>query len=186
MLETPMPSVGVGLWRRSGVLPRVWPEMADLGPDVPGRLDAVDEPQDPVLLTAAALSHAGATGEVAEAAVRRLRFANAEAARVRAVVAGLAVPMPTPGATRDLRHWLAAHRSSARDILALAEPRARRPDLLAAVRAIAASGDPLTIRQLAVTGDDLLAAGVPAGKTVGEVLRKLLDEVLDEPCRNTR
>ena len=184
-LETATPSVGVGLWRRSGVLARVWPEMAELGPDVPGRLDAVDEPRDPVLLTAAALSHAGATGEVAETAVRRLRFANAEAARVRAVVTGLAVPMPTPAATRDLRHWLAAHRSTARDIIAVAEPRTRRLDLLTAVRAIEVSGDPLTIRQLAVTGDDLLAAGVPAGKAVGEILRKLLEEVLDEPWRNT-
>jgi len=186
LLETAAPSVGVGLWRRAGVLARVWPEMAVLGPDVPGRLDAVDLPRDSVLLTAAALWHAGATGETAEAAVRRLRFANAEAARVHAVVAGLAVPMPTPGATRDLRHWLSMHRSSARDIIAVAEPRARRPDLLAAVRAIEASGDPLTVRQLAVTGDDLLAAGVPAGKAVGEILRKLLDEVLDEPWRNTR
>ena len=53
------------------------------------------------------------------------------------------------------------------------------------MRAIEVSGDPLTVRQLAVTGDDLLAAGVPAGKAVGEILRQLLDEVLDEPWRNT-
>jgi len=58
--------VGVGLWRRSGVLACVWPEMADLGPDVPGRLDAVDPPRDPVLLTAAALWHAGASPDAAE------------------------------------------------------------------------------------------------------------------------
>jgi len=118
--------------------------------------------------------------------VHRLRFSNGEAARVRSAVAGLLVPMPTPGATRDLRHWLAAHRSFARDIIAVAEPRARRPDLLAAVRAIEASGDALTVRQLAVTGDDLIAAGVPAGKAMGEILRQLLDEVLDEPWRNTK
>ncbi len=186
MLATSLPSAGLGLWRRAGVLGRVWPEMAELGPDVPGRLDAVDEPRDPVLLTAAALSHAGATGEAAEAAVRRLRFSNDEAARVRAVVAGLRVPMPTPGATREVRHWLSAHRSTARDIIAVAEPRTRRADLLAAVHAIEASGDPLTIRQLAVTGDDLQAAGVPAGKEMGDILRRLLDEVLDEPWRNTR
>jgi tRNA nucleotidyltransferase/poly(A) polymerase len=185
-LATAAPSVGVGLWRRSGVLARVWPEMAAWSPDVPGRLDAVDVPHDPVLLTAAALWHAGASAEAAEAAVRRLRFANAEAARVRAVVAGLSVPMPTPGATRDLRHWLSTHRSSARDIIAVAEPRTRRADLLEAVRAIEASGDPLSVRELAVTGNDLLAAGVPAGKAVGETLRRLLDEVLDEPWRNTR
>ena len=185
-LETAKPSHGLGLWRRAGVLARVWPELAVMGPDVPGHLDAVEVPKDPVLVTAAALWHAGVSGEAAEAAVRRLRFSNDDAVRVYAVVAGLQVPMPSPGATRELRHWLAIHRSSARDIIAVAEPRARRPDLLEAVRTIEASGDPLTIRQLAVTGDDLIAAGVPAGKAMGEILRRLLDEVLDEPWRNTR
>jgi len=185
-LETAKPSHGIGLWRRAGVLARVWPEMAVLGPDVPGHLDAVEAPKDAVLVTAAALWHAGASGEVAEVAVRRLRFSNDDAVRVHAVVAGLDVPLPSPAATRDLRRWLASHRSSARDIIAVAEPRARRPDLLEAVRSIEASGDPLTVRQLAVTGDDLIAAGVPAGKAMGEILRRLLDEVLDEPWRNTR
>jgi tRNA nucleotidyltransferase (CCA-adding enzyme) len=186
MLEAGSPTIGVGLWRKAGVLERVWPEMAEMGPDVPGRLDAVDPPRDPVLLTAAALWHCGATGESAEAAARRLKFSNVESARVRAVVSGLSVPMPTPGAARDVRHWLASHRSFARDILAVAEPRSRRADLVAAVRGIEASGDPLTVRDLAVSGDDLQAAGVQPGKAMGEILKKLLEEVLDEPWRNTR
>ena len=76
--------------------------------------------------------------------------------------------------------------SFARDILAVAEPRSRRADLVAAVRAIEASGDPLTVRDLAVSGNDLQAAGLQPGKAMGEILRKLLEEVLDEPWRNTR
>ena len=186
MLETARPSVGLELWQRAGVLARIWPEIGRLSPDVPHRLDAVDPPRDPVILTAAALWHAGVQPAAAEAAVRRLRFSSDEAARLRAIVAALSDPMPAPGATRDIRHWLAAHRSTARDIIAVSEPRARRADLLAAVGAIEASGDALTVRQLAVTGDDLQAAGVPAGKLMGEILRRLLDEVLDEPWRNTR
>ena len=186
MLEAPAPSAGVGLWLRCGALRRVWPEMAELGPGVPGRLDAIDHPSNPVLLTAAALWHAGATEDVAESAVRRLRFSNDEATLVHSVVAGLRVPLPAPGATREVRHWLSSHRSHAREILVVAEPRARRADFLAAVRAIEASSDPLTVRELAVSGDDLVAAGVPPGKAMGEILRKLLDEVLDEPWRNTR
>lgn len=186
MLEGATPSAGVSLWGRSGALARVWPEMAPLGPDVPGRLDAVERLGDPVLLTAAALWHAGASADVAEAAARRLRFSNGEAARVHAVVAGLLAPLPAPGLTREVRHWVAAHRGWTDDILALAEPRARRPDLAAAVRGILASGDALTVRELAVTGDDLQAAGVPPGKAMGDILRRLLDEVLDEPWRNTR
>lgn len=185
MLEGASPAVGVGLWLRSGALPRVWPEMAEWGPDVPGRLDAIDPPRDPVLLTAAALWHAGVSEDAAESAARRLRFSNDEAARVHAVVAGLRVPMPPPGLAREVRHWLSSHRPHARDIIAVAEPRERRADVLTAVRAIEASGDPLTLRDLAVSGDDLAAAGVPPGKAMGEILRRLLDEVLDEPERNT-
>ena len=186
MLEGASPVVGVGMWRRAGALARVWPEMAELGPDVPGRLDAIAPPRDPVLLTAAALWHAGASEYVAESAVRRLRFSNDEAARVQAVVSGLRVPMPVPGLAREMRHWLSSHRAHAADIIAVSEPLARRPDLLAAARAIEASSDPLTIRDLAVSGDDLAAAGVAPGRAMGGVLRQLLGEVLDEPDRNTR
>jgi len=185
MLETAAPSAGLALWQRAGVLVRVWPEMAALAPDVPGRLDGVDPPRDPVLLTAAALWHAKATPDAAEAAVRRLRFSNDQAVRVHAVVLGLSVPLPAPGAARDVRHWLSRHRSNSRDIIAVAEPRARRADLLAAVGAIEASRDPLTVRDLAVSGNDLQAAGIQPGKAMGEILRRLLDEVLDEPWRNT-
>ena len=185
-LEAASPSVGVDLWRRSGALARVFPELAGLGADVAGRLDAVDPPRDPVLLTAAVFWHGGVAAVEAEAAVRRLRFSNEQVARVRALVAGLAVPMPAPGLTREVRHWLALHRGSARELIAVSEPRTRRADLLAAVRAIEASGDPLTVRDLAISGDDLVAAGLPAGKAMGELLRRLLDEVLDEPWRNTR
>ncbi len=42
------------------------------------------------------------------------------------------------------------------------------------------------MRELAVSGDDLAAAGLAPGRAMGEILRKLLDEVLDEPWRNTR
>jgi tRNA nucleotidyltransferase (CCA-adding enzyme) len=185
MLETAAPSAGITLWQRAGVLERVWPEMHDLGPDVPGRLDGVDEPRDPVLLTAAALWHARARADVAEAAVRRLRFSNDEAVRVHAVAVGLSAPLPAPGAARDVRRWLSRHRTHARDIIAVAEPRSRRADLLVAVGAIEASRDPLTVRELAVSGNDLQAAGIKPGRAMGEILRQLLEEVLDEPWRNT-
>lgn len=185
MLTTSVPSVGIGLWRHAGALRDVWPELASFDERVEGTLDAI-EPRDSALLTAAALWYGTGGAEAAEAAVRRLRFSNKDAERVRAVVAGLADPPPAPGATREVRRWLTRHRTSARDIIAVSEPRARRADLLAAVDAILASGDPLSIRELALTGDDLQAVGLAPGKAMGELLRRLLDEVLDEPWRNTR
>ncbi len=47
-------------------------------------------------------------------------------------------------------------------------------------------GSPLTRGELAVTGDDLLAAGVPGGPALGRVLAKLLDAVVDDPSKNRR
>lgn len=44
----------------------------------------------------------------------------------------------------------------------------------------------LSLKDLAVTGSDLIALGVPAGREVGVLLNKLLDIVLEEPARNTR
>ncbi|MCC8127242.1 MAG: CCA tRNA nucleotidyltransferase [Clostridiales bacterium] len=45
-------------------------------------------------------------------------------------------------------------------------------------------GDCLTLRQLAVTGQDLIAAGVKPGREIGEILSKMLDAVLEDPSRN--
>ncbi|MCH5260429.1 MAG: CCA tRNA nucleotidyltransferase [Lachnospiraceae bacterium] len=44
----------------------------------------------------------------------------------------------------------------------------------------------LSLKDLAVTGSDLIAIGVPAGRELGVLLNELLDIVLEEPTRNTR
>lgn len=46
--------------------------------------------------------------------------------------------------------------------------------------------DPIAIADLALDGDDLRRAGVPAGRAIGEALERLLDAVLEDPARNTR
>lgn len=45
--------------------------------------------------------------------------------------------------------------------------------------------DPIALGDLAVTGDDLRAAGVPPGPAMGRILHDLLDSVLADPTRNT-
>jgi tRNA nucleotidyltransferase (CCA-adding enzyme) len=184
-LAAPSPGITIRLWKRSGALTGVWPELAQLTPASPGRLDAA-EVHDPVLLTAGVLWHAEQGPETAEAAVRRLRFSNKDATRVRGIVAGLMDTLPAPGQARDVRRWLSRHREVARDAIALAEPRSRRPDLVAAVEAIEAAGDPLSVRDLAISGKDLQAEGLASGKLLGDILRQLLDEAIEEPWRNTR
>jgi tRNA nucleotidyltransferase (CCA-adding enzyme) len=45
---------------------------------------------------------------------------------------------------------------------------------------------PLELADLAVDGDDLRRAGVPPGPEMGRTLAQLLDDVLEDPARNTR
>ena len=54
------------------------------------------------------------------------------------------------------------------------------------LRAILREGPPLTITDLALDGADLKDLGLPPGPRFGEVLRFLLDEVLDRPEENNR
>ena len=44
----------------------------------------------------------------------------------------------------------------------------------------------LTLKDLAVTGRDLMAAGFAAGPILGETLQHLLDQVIEEPGRNNK
>lgn len=53
-------------------------------------------------------------------------------------------------------------------------------------REILARGECVSLRQLAVNGEDLIAAGVAPGRQVGETLRTLLDAVLDGRAVNEK
>jgi hypothetical protein len=46
--------------------------------------------------------------------------------------------------------------------------------------------DPVELADLAIDGDDLRAAGIPAGPHVGQILASLLEAVLDDPAVNQR
>jgi tRNA nucleotidyltransferase (CCA-adding enzyme) len=46
--------------------------------------------------------------------------------------------------------------------------------------------DPIELADLAVDGDDLREAGVPAGPALGAMLHRLLAAVIEDPSRNTR
>lgn len=46
--------------------------------------------------------------------------------------------------------------------------------------------DCLSLKELAVSGTDLINMGIKPGKRMGEILNRLLDEVLEEPKRNQK
>lgn len=168
----------MSLWRKSGAaavwLPELW-SADDLeawqGEDAPAR-------RDPVVLTA--LCCRDPVGVLA-----RLRASNSELARATALVAG---PVEPAGSTaRDVRRWLAAVDAAADDLADLWQLRHGRPFPWAAeVEAVRAAGAPLRRADLAVSGQDLLAAGLPAGPAVGQVLERLLGLVVDDPSLNVR
>ena len=44
----------------------------------------------------------------------------------------------------------------------------------------------MNLKDLAVTGTDLIALGIPPGKEIGRILNQLLEIVLEDPERNTK
>ena len=70
-------------------------------------------------------------------------------------------------------------RERARDLLAL-----RRWDRLG--RGVEMPAEQVALADLAVRGDDLMAAGVAEGPAVGAMLRRLLAAVVDDPALNER
>lgn len=53
-------------------------------------------------------------------------------------------------------------------------------------REILARGDAVTLKELAISGKDLIAEGMPPGRRIGETLSALLERVLDDPSLNKR
>jgi putative nucleotidyltransferase with HDIG domain len=67
------------------------------------------------------------------------------------------------------------------------EPYLRSIILLAdRVKKILSQSSAFTLKDLAVSGKDLIEIGIPPGKTMGIILNELLETVLDDPEQNTR
>lgn len=60
------------------------------------------------------------------------------------------------------------------------------PEIRALWEEIKAAGDCVSLKELAVDGNDLMAAGVKPGKGVGETLKELLSLVLEDPSMNRK
>jgi tRNA nucleotidyltransferase (CCA-adding enzyme) len=130
-------------------------------------------------------------------------------ARRRAKEGGLRAELPAAegaeGGTGTLptavviRRWVgAAGRTRLRAVLRLAAARfaaerkaGREAPSSRSMRALyraalrTAFRDPVEIGDLAVDGDDLRKAGIPPGPALGRILASLLEDVLEDPARNT-
>lgn len=54
------------------------------------------------------------------------------------------------------------------------------------VKTVLSSSRAFTIKDLVVSGNDLMTIGIPSGKTMGIILKELLETVLDDPQQNTK
>ena len=66
------------------------------------------------------------------------------------------------------------------------EIKAEYRTVVAALDALMATSPCFTLKSLAVSGRDLMAAGLPTGHIVGQALAYLLDEVMAERLPNAR
>ncbi len=169
------PSKLVALWRDVGAT-RIWlPEMRDAGSGMRDVLKDVDKlPRDPVLITAVLAKDPASL-------LTRLKCSNRDIERGR-TIAQWRDRYPESTDPASVRRWLAQTGEASADLLAIRKD----SKLEAAIAAIKRRNDPLTLKDLAVKGDELIEAGVRPGPGVGETLQRLLDEVLEDPNRNTK
>lgn len=156
-------------------------------------------------------------GRIAAERARGLKFSGAEIRRVETVVTHLAAALLCQRTPVGVRRWLSqVGRESALDVVAFAAAhlaadgfgcpalgaQAGSDDGSSALRAQACAnlealerimaeviqrGDPLTVGELAIRGEDLIRElGVPRGPEVGGLLRVALEAVLDDPSLNSR
>jgi tRNA nucleotidyltransferase (CCA-adding enzyme) len=194
ILGAPHPSQALVIARRTHILRTILPALDTAIADERGWLERVDRATVEVRLSALLVPLAAADAppahvdrEVARgvlAILRALKFSNAEC--------DLAAQLVGAAHAETRRDWTAA---DVRRLLAELDRDKRRHaaelwanDALAAeARRILAAREPLSVADLAVTGNDVMVAlDQPPGPAIGRILALLLDRVLEDPTRNTR
>lgn len=145
--------------------------------------------------------HAAYSAEIAEQCLMALRADTKTVQTVTTLVRYHDMPVEMPVEETEKRVKRALNRLSAELFFPLME--LKRADTLAhapcchgrladidrferLANAILQKQECFSIRQLAVTGTDLLEAGIPQGRQIGEILQTLLDAVLDGSVKNER
>ena len=144
--------------------------------------------------------HERVGAEMCEGILGRLRFSNDERARIVALVRHHLICYEDDWSDSAVRRWVKrVTRERAVDLYALGQADARgkgRPiddelakleRLRARVEKVLADGDALTVKSLAINGNDLVRdLGMKPGRRIGEILEALLERVLDDPSKNER
>lgn len=142
--------------------------------------------------------HADKSVEIADAVLRRLKYDNDTRRKVLKLVELHDEPLPEGAAGlrvfiheagRELFPMLLEVKRA--DIMAK-NPSMRKDKLAVIDRVrekydrILADGDCLGLDELCVNGQDLIALGISPGKEIGEILRRMLMDVLNDPSHNEK
>ncbi len=212
MAQVARPSRSLELWRSSGALASLVPELATV-PDAALRApDHIGAPgttgREERALARSRNRLASLFLDLSPREARRvlegLRGSNRETDWVTHVVScwqglgdGMRQHLATGDVTdADLRRWAArTGRTHFQDFMRIAVARweaeghqALAPGIVSAFRrgVRIAWRDPLSAGDLAVDGSDLMEAGVPAGPAIGTTLKRLVEAVIEDPARNRR
>jgi tRNA nucleotidyltransferase (CCA-adding enzyme) len=175
LLAAPRPSLGLVIAKRTGILDNIF------GASVVASL-SIELDELPVASRLSALVLQLRDRDRVETILRDLKFSNAEAHTAAALagafpaVEAATSPYRTRKALSELGH------ANAR-VLRMLVP------LFPTLRPLRDVGesDPLVLKDLAVTGGELIKAlDMAPGPQVGRILEGLLDDVLEDPARNTR
>jgi tRNA nucleotidyltransferase (CCA-adding enzyme) len=197
LLAARQPSRGLRIAERTGIIAQILPAVPG-GRDVERWLQRVDLADPPVRLAALLADLADPRGvrtrldhKVArevDDVLRGLKFSNQERELAAKLVGIAAASEQAAWTPIEVRRVLA-------DVGRAAAPYAvelwradRGPDaLIAEATAILARRDALAIGELALGGNELMAAlEIQPGPALGRLLAALLDRVLEDPSRNTR
>ena len=135
--------------------------------------------------------------ELARQVLERFRFSSREIERGTHLVRVHMDLFPAEASAAAVRRWIRrVGEENVWDLyrLHLADWRGNRSrgserpliDRFRRVRAVLAARDALSVHDLAIGGQDLIALGLPPGPLFGEVLAAALDRVVEDPALNSR
>ena len=184
ILTSPEPERGVQLLMETGMMPHVLPR--GISPDGMGRLSSL--PADFTLRMACLMWNL--EDEYITENLAGLRLPNAVRKDIQSITRTFIQSVrPTPRRAREWRHALGELALPALNVRR-ARTKADGPtpldELAELVRLSALRNEPVTVADLAINGNDLIALGFKPGKPIKNVLEELLATVFEDPSKNTR
>lgn len=144
-------------------------------------------------------NHEVVGARIAGKVMHRLRFSREEIEFAQLLTRIHMYPFDPPPSKKTLRRWLSRIGPKAfRPLIRLKiadrlgnrrQPRRLEPGTwhtIRLLREIERDRDALTLKDLKITGHDLIEMGMSPGPLLGEILNSILDQVLDDPTCNQR